>query len=282
MALYLRELVARFAHLNGVEWSLGEEYGQSDATLIATANHLRALDPYGHHLSIHKGQNNLISSMPALLGAGSEISGAAVCVGWDATYSWTVNLRQRAQAAGRTWAFSADEQKSTGVPPDASPAAPTKKDVRADVLWGSLLAGGYGAQYYFHYTFDEDDLRCQDFRARDQAWDFARIARRFFDDIPLPLDAMAPRSALVSGARDARALVKDGEVYLVQLPHGGSASLNLAGGTGGFRVRWFDPRLGGELLTGSVETVVGGGVRSLGAPPSSPGEDWIVLVTRES
>ena len=46
----------------------------------------------------------------------------------------------------------------------------------------------------------------------------------------------------------------------------------------GFEVPWFDPRLGGALKCGSVETVSGPGVVLLGAAPDNPDADWVVVV----
>ncbi len=43
-------------------------------------------------------------------------------------------------------------------------------------------------------------------------------------------------------------------------------------------VRWYDPRAGGALQTGSVSSVSGGGPAFLGNPPSDPAEDWMIPV----
>jgi hypothetical protein len=56
--------------------------------------------------------------------------------------------------------------------------------------------------------------------------------------------------------------------------------LNLSGVQGEFEVKWYDPRHGGELQSGTVKKVAGGGLRSLGGPPREPGMDWAVLVRR--
>ena len=63
---------------------------------------------------------------------------------------------------------------------------------------------------------------------------------------------------------------KPGEVYLVYLPSGGSADLDLTGATGQFNVSWFDPRNGGAPKRGSVASVAAGRKASLGAAPASP------------
>ena len=55
--------------------------------------------------------------------------------------------------------------------------------------------------------------------------------------------------------------------YAVYLPDGGTAQLDLAGATGTFEVQWYDPGLGGDLQDGTVRTVAGGALRSLGEAP---------------
>jgi hypothetical protein len=76
------------------------------------------------------------------------------------------------------------------------------------------------------------------------------------------------------------AFAKSGEIYLVYLPNGGSADLDLGGGTGQFNVSWFDPRNGGAMKKGSVAAVTGGKKVALGAAPGSPEEDWLVVVRK--
>jgi hypothetical protein len=88
---------------------------------------------------------------------------------------------------------------------------------------------------------------------------------------------MEPADRLVSGAT-GYGLAKSGQVYLVYLPAGGAASLDLTGVTGVFDVSWFDPRNGGGLQTGSVARITGGAVVPIGLPPNNTGLDWTALV----
>jgi hypothetical protein len=75
-------------------------------------------------------------------------------------------------------------------------------------------------------------------------------------------------------------LAKPGELYLVYLPTGGSADLNLTGVAGQFSVSWFDPRSGGPAKRGTVATVAGGRPVTLGMPPGDRSEDWLAIVRR--
>ena len=80
-------------------------------------------------------------------------------------------------------------------------------------------------------------------------------ARRFIED-NTPYSGMEPADACCperpdTGWRNA------GQTYLVYLPAGGAVGLDLTGVSGNFDVRWFDPRNGGGLKTGSVASITG-------------------------
>jgi hypothetical protein len=59
-----------------------------------------------------------------------------------------------------------------------------------------------------------------------------------------------------------------------------SPTVDLHAYKGSYQVRWYDPRKGGSLQSGSVTTVTAGGKDpvELGQPPSDPQRDWAVLV----
>ena len=169
------------------------------------------------------------------------------------------------------WVVANDEQgsASTGVPPDPGYPGFTGKDnqgnqvqslhdIRKLTLWGNLMAGGAGVEYYFGYVLPDNDLTLENFRSRDKSWDYARIALTFFRSEKIPFWDMANADGLVGNHSNDNSIfcfAKPGDVYLVYLPTGGSADLDLTGATGQFNVSWFDPRNGGALKRGSVGTV---------------------------
>ena len=57
--------------------------------------------------------------------------------------------------------------------------------------------------------------------------------------------------------------------------------LDLSGTAGGFDVKWFNPRKGGELQMGSVESVNGGGSVSIGSPPDDAKDDWLAVIRKK-
>jgi hypothetical protein len=143
------------------------------------------------------------------------------------------------------------------------------------------MAGGAGVEYYFGYALPQNDLLCEDWRSRERSWGYAAAALRFFASERIPFHEMEPADALVGNAAEddsVYALAKPDAAYLVYLPKGGQARLDLAGARGSFRLQWFDPRHGGGLASGGALT--GGGTVTLGPPPSEAGEDWLAVVRR--
>ena len=145
------------------------------------------------------------------------------------------------------------------------------------------MGGGAGVEYYFGYQFAENDLVCEDWRSRDQSWDYCRIALDFFRDNDIPIHEMAPADELVGNSdhdNSTYCLAKPGEIYLVYLPQGGTNSLDLTSSKGKFSVQWFNPRSGGALTTGSVQTVTGETSVTLGEPSSDAGKDWLAIIRK--
>jgi hypothetical protein len=138
-------------------------------------------------------------------------------------------------------------------------------------VWGSYTAGAGGCEF-----FQTGDAGFDDFRSKEAFYATVARARKFFED-NLPYPGMEPADGLLSGAT-GYALAKAGQVYLVYLPGGGAVSLDLTGVSGNFDVRWFDPRNGGGLQTGSVASITGGSFEALGDPPDNSGPDWAVVV----
>ena len=107
------------------------------------------------------------------------------------------------------------------------------------------------------------------------------IALDFFKDHDIPFWEMENADALVGNElhdNSVYCFAKPGEIYVVYLPATGPVKLNLDGAEGPFQVRWYNPRTGGGLQTGSIDEVQGGSVVNLGEPPADPQEDWVVLV----
>jgi hypothetical protein len=295
--LYFREMVARFSHLNAIEWNLGEENTQTSAEQAAQAAWLASLDPYHHHRVIHTYPGDQDKVYNALLGPAHEFTGASLQNPWDAVHRRTLGWIRASAEAGRPWVVANDEQgpADLGVPPDpefiaragTEPVGELEydlHDIRKFTLWGNLMAGGAGVMYYFGYKLPENDLLAEDFRSRDRSWDFGRIALSLFHEHAIPFWNMENANALVGNPDNANGpfcLTDTRTTYLVYLPTGQPVDLDLTGVTGSFSVKWLNPRSGGMALIGSVSTLKGDGIRGLGLPPTDPDQDWVVLLNRK-
>ena len=273
--LYCRELVARFSHHLAVIWNMGEENNTPDNDRKKIAAYIRDLDPYDHPITVHTHNNKAPGFYKGILGnPGFEASSIQSAL--DRYHGDAVDLRRLSGEAGRKWAIFGDEQApaSHGVVPDADD--PTHDKPRKLALWGNLMGGGSGVEWYFGHRFAHMDINCEDWRTRDVMWDQTRYALEFFHK-RLPFWEMAPNDELVSTEK-AYCLAKPGQVYAIYLLEGGSADLNVAPGT--YSVQWYNPRAGGKLQRGSVRQITGPGAQSIGRPPKESDKDWAVLVRK--
>ncbi|MGH9631410.1 MAG: DUF5060 domain-containing protein [Bryobacteraceae bacterium] len=274
--LYYRELAARFAHHPALIWNLGEENDTPDPDRKKIAQFIRSIDPYRHPITVHTHANKELTFYDGILGD-PAFEATSIQSSMPAYNRSAIALRRRSAEAGRKWAIFGDEQNpaSHGVLPDETD--PNHDEPRIHALWGNLLGGGSGVEWYFGHAFPHMDINCEDFRSRDRMWDQTRYALDFFRE-HVPFHEMEPNNDLVTGVKDGRVLAQGDKTFVVQIPAGGEASLKLGSGT--YRVQWFNPREGGRLQTGSRQTLQGPGMKPLGHPPTDPEKDWIAMVTK--
>lgn len=284
--LYYRELIARFAHHHAIIWDLDEEMDRWDYfsadDIHQMSDYIKAVDPYDHPIQYVQWKAELMHDQRTygrLLG-GKSFDGVSLQHDIGSTHAETIRWVDKSAAAGHKWLIGVIEinPTPTGVLPDANDY--WHDPIRKQAVWGNLMAGGFGTIFFFGYRYPNSDLDCEDWRSRDHLWDLMRYSHEFFTRY-LPFNQMKHRDELTPVAGDF-VFAKEGEVYAVYLPDGGSPELDLTRAKGAFEVKWYDPRFGGELQDGGVTSVEGGGKRSLGAPPKEPAKDWAVVVRRRS
>lgn len=283
--VYLRELVARFGHHLGVSWNLGEENGPADWSPIGQtdqqkkdmAAYIRALSPWPGNVMLHTHSNDELQEayLIPMLGTGSIDGPSMQVANPTRVHERMKRWIEASEEAGERWVVCLDEigPHWQGVMPDADD--PKHDTVRNHCLWGSLMAGGAGVEWYFGYRYAHNDLGLEDFRSRELWWIQSTLACRFMNNFPL--EEMRCRDELLDSP-DAYCLAKEGELYLVYLPAESARVRIKLNQSNPLQVDWFNPRTGGELQQGSVSTISGNGFQSLGAPPSDFESDWVVVI----
>ena len=277
--LYYRELIARFGHHLSMNWNLGEENNQPIAEVVKVANYVYGLDPYKHHLVIHTFPNK-DDRYAELIGDQSPLTGASLQLSkpeFEDVHPRVLKWRHKSDSTGKRWALAVDEPGKANIALLPDDEDPEHDLARQNALWGTLMAGGYGVEWYFGYQSPHSDLTCQDFRSRDLFWDQNRVSKTFFEK-HIPFWTMEPADELSADAL-SWCLTDHNDVYVVYKKMGQNTASVFLGNSGKeFTIHWFDPRKGGELQQGSIESVVAEGSVHLGVPAYDQEKDWVVLV----
>ena len=200
--LYYREMVARFGHLNGLVWNLGEENGVignsgQDPYRAATSAkqrlefgaYIAGLDPYDHAIVSHNWPDAEDATYGPKLGV-DYWSGISLQAHQDYALkvrSWTGPIFMvggKLIHKGRQWMVTVDEPLGWefGARPDAD-VANRRREIEG-VLWPTLLAGGAGVDWYFGWQNNAptSDLSNEDQRSRDALWLASKRVADFMRD----------------------------------------------------------------------------------------------------
>ncbi|MBC8004709.1 MAG: DUF5060 domain-containing protein, partial [Verrucomicrobia bacterium] len=283
--VYLRELVARFGHHLAVTWNMGEENGPAEWTPVGQttqmrkdmATYLKSVNPYPNFVVVHTHSDNKNQDpvLNPLLGF-EALDGPSMQIGDVRNiHERILHFIDESAKTNKPWVVNMDEigESWKGVMPDEFDSA--HDTVRHFALWGSLMAGAAGAEWYFGYRYPNNDLMCEDFRSRELWWKQTKIAHDFFH-AHLPFAGMKATKELGTPT-EAYCFTKPGEAYVLYLPKGGAPQILLPEGK--YSIQWFNPRQGGPLVDGKVKTITGGVKVDLGMPPSEENKDWVVLIT---
>jgi hypothetical protein len=281
-------MVARFGHHLGLNFNLGEENGyaeftpisQNDAQRKAMTDFLTEIDPYNNPILLHTHSHepyrtyilDSIVGFQNLDGLSLQVDkreeAAAVMETW----------KTKSRDSGHNWLITMDEigMWHTGAQSDS--LSPNHNSLRGQVLWGTLLSGAAGVEWYFGARNRYHDLNAEDWRSRNRLWELTGYALDFFE-ANLPYWEMNPAHELVN-TKNAYCYRKKGEVYALYLPNSEDSTIDLSAVEGMFKLYWFDPLRGGEIQLGSISSVQGGSIQSLGKPPTDSEQDWVVLLKR--
>ncbi len=277
--LYYRELIARYGHHLALNWNIGEETEQTIEQLKPIIQYISDTDPYNHLvvLHTHSPTEDHEKYYPPMLGNASALTGISVQTrhpDFRRVHADIAKWVKASAASGKKWVVACDEPGDATHSLITDEEDPEHNDARKNALWGALMAGGAGLEWYFGYKHPHSDLTCEDWRTRDNMWEQCNIALSFFNDNEVPFWEMENDNGLIS-EQAAYCFAKKGELYLVYLKNGGTSNLNLTEANGDFEVSWLNPRAGGKMIPAAK--VKGGKQVAISAPDSN---DWLAMVRK--
>ncbi len=274
--LYYRELIARFGHLLAIKWNLSEENQYPVEELKAFASYIQALDWQNHPIAVHT-LTNKFDDYDQIVGD-ERFSASSIQYAPDLANSYVETWRKKSADAGHPWVLDMDENNPAGIGLTGQNAA----EVRKTALYDIYFSGG-NVEWYagYHELPLGGDVRLEDFRTREEMWDYTWYARQFMQD-NLPFWEMEPADNLLNYSSASygpgQVFAKAGQIYAIYLPDASAtAQLNLSGTTGTFQQRWYNPRTG--QFAGSPITISGNQLINLGPAPADGSEDWVILLT---
>lgn len=283
--LYYRELIARFGHHLALNWNIGEENGfwnhkeitqsQSTTQRLACAQYFHDHDPYRHHIVIHNGQQ-----FYDLLGPESKYTGLSIQTNkadFSNVHKAVLRWRNLAKAAKKVWANAVDEPGDAQFSLAPDNVRPEHDNARQNALWGTLMAGAWGIEWYFGYKYDHSDLTCQDWRSRDKMWDQCRYALNFFEENEIPFWEMEPTDNLTAEENDY-VLAKGKDQIIIFQKMGPKGKTILQDFSGDYTVKWFNPRTG--AFVGKESNVNAKGSLTLPKLKSENEKDWVVWIRK--
>lgn len=286
-SLYYSELIARFGHHPALVWNLGEENGpvhwrpegQNDVQRQSMAQYFESHDPYGHPVIIHTHSQAVDKDdiLTPLLGL-AALDGLSFQVeDRRSIFAQTAKWKALAHAANKGWVITMDEVGPWyhGAMPDVMREG--HDSLRRHALWGHLMGGGAGVEWYFGARMPANDLTTESFRGYENLWQQTRHAVQFFED-NIAYWQMEPCQDIIDRAEAYCAMIQD-EMFLIYFIEGGMGFVNLPEGEM-FDVQWYDPVNGGALQQGSVKHVQGGHRIETGFPPVQDGRDWVFHLTK--
>ncbi|MCA9377118.1 DUF5060 domain-containing protein [Candidatus Dojkabacteria bacterium] len=279
--LYYRELIARFGHNLALKWNISEENRFDTNTTIQFAQYINDLDEYDHPIAAHTHPNDF--TQYEQLKGNPNFTATSIQYDVNQASSHVESWRQKSLESGQVWVIDMDENNPAGVGLTNQNAS----ELRKRALYDIYFSGG-NLEWYFGYHDLPlgGDMRTEDFRTREEMYNYMWYARKFMQD-NLPFWEMGPIDGLVDGENNsvgsAQVLAKPGSIYAVYFPSSNDADdrtngfLDLSNASGNFTLKWYNPRTGN--FEGTESSMTGGSKQTIPPAPSDFGNDWVLLVT---
>ena len=288
--LYLKNLIAMFGHHLALRWILCEENAPepndefSVNELTEIADFIRAWSFFQHPIAVHTDPNDQTIFQQILQNSRdpSWLTSASLQVHRNYAPA-TESARQLFENFNRVAVVDLDE-----IGTDISGLTPGNQDfMRRSILWDVMISGGNMAWYCgYHAEPVGGDIRLEDFRTRDEMWNWTRHARQLVESVPFwrmsPADHLVTGEVLSSRFGEAEVFADPGLVYVIYFPESvntGSIDLRSVPSNARFLGAWYDPRTG--EFTGRTSWIQGGGVRDLPDAPNPDWNDWTFVMLRQ-
>ncbi len=285
--LYLLEMIARFGHHNGVVWNIGEENGWAKWSPIAQNTRqrkdmiqfIKENDPYKHPVIIHSHAEEETRKpvLDSLLGF-KYLDGISFQEWHPHNVTHAIQTWKKAsEEVGEPWLITMDEigPANNGAKIDSND--PLHEEVVGEVLWGALLSGAAGVEWYFGYEQPHHDNNSEDWRQRDKMWEITNHAKVFFEKNNIPYNEMQPLHNIITDK--GYCFGKSNEVYILYVPKDKNAEFDLSSVQGNYTLHWYNPFFGGELQNNEVISIQGGSKIDAGKKPIE-NQDWVLLLKR--
>lgn len=288
--LFYREMIARFAHHPALQWNISEEYNLKfdlgEERVREFASYIKEVDPYHHPITVHTAGDPLEEL--AFTFGDPLFSTTSVQLNQRRIDHITEEIREMTSEAGRPIPASMDEftvdmgGNRSWIPIDNANLQRKQK------LWPTYLSGGQ-IEFILEGFLEVDSFKKPE---TDTLWDYIWYARKFMEE-NLPFHEMQPMDELVAGESTltvgegdgatyelgAQVFAKPNNVYAIYFPVAESTGkIDLTNLTGEATLRWYNPRTG--EFAGNLKTIPGGSNTEIGAVPSTPEEDWVVLIQK--
>lgn len=288
--LFYREMIARFAHHPALQWNISEEYNLKfdlgEERVHKFASYIKEVDPYDHPITVHTAGDPLEEL--AFTFGDSLFSTTSVQLNQRRIDQITEGIREMTSEAGRPIPASMDEftvdmgENLSWIPIDNANLQRKQK------LWPTYLSGGQ-IEFILEGFLEVDSFKKPE---TDALWDYIWYARSFMEE-NLPFHEMQPMDELVTGEATitvgegdgvtsemgAQVFVKPDNVYAIYFPvTNATGTVDLTSLEGAATFQWYNPRTGEYV--GEPKQVTGGGNYLIGSPPSTPEEDWVVLIQK--
>ncbi len=245
--LYYRQLIAHYSHHLGLNWNLGEECTNTVQQNEDFATYFAENDPYKSISVVHTFPNDHDKYYQPIIDGPSHIQGLSIQTNktdFRRVHGVVNKWVKASTAVGRKLVVAVDEPGDArhALLPDVDDAG--HDTARVNALWGTLMAGGCGVEWYFGYQHAHSDLTCESWRSRDFFWDQCKVALDFFNDNDLPITEMENMDELTADENDF-VFAKTGEVYLIFLKQPGIVEVELP--DIGYNGLWLNPKTGEEI-----------------------------------